>query len=123
MKKEIVSSKLPKAVGPYSAAIEIDNTIYVSGQLPINADGVMKSDIESQTKQSLDNVKAIMEESGLTMNNIVKTTVLLKDMNDFAKMNDVYGSYFEKPYPARVCFEVAKLPKDALVEIEVVAVK
>ncbi|MDO5440849.1 MAG: RidA family protein [Erysipelotrichaceae bacterium] len=124
MKKAIVTENAPKAIGPYSAAIETETTIYVSGQLPINpATGAFPEGIKEQTRQSLTNIKAILEEKGLTMDNVVKTTVLLKDMNTFADMNGVYGEFFKEPYPARAAFEVARLPKDAMVEIEAIAVK
>lgn len=125
MKKAIVTENAPKAIGPYSAAIETETTIYVSGQLPIDPKtGVFpEGGIKEQTRQSLSNIKAILEEKGLTMDNVVKTTVLLQDMGTFADMNGVYGEFFKEPYPARAAFEVAKLPKDAMVEIEAIAVK
>ena len=124
MKKAIVTDKAPKAIGPYSAAIETETTIYVSGQLPINPEtGEFPEGIKEQTRQSLNNIKAILEEKGLSMDNVVKTTVLLKDMNTFADMNGVYGEFFKEPFPARAAFEVARLPKDAMVEIEAIAVK
>ncbi|MBQ6560611.1 MAG: RidA family protein [Erysipelotrichaceae bacterium] len=122
MKIAIVSEKAPAAIGPYSQAIETDGLIFVSGQLPV-ADGVMPEDIAEQTKASLNNVKAILEAAGSGLSHVVKTTVFLKDMGDFAAMNEVYASFFTEPYPARACFEVAKLPKDAKVEIEAVAEK
>lgn len=122
MKKIIASPKAPAAVGPYSQAVEVDGTLYVSGQLPIDpATSEMPCGIEAQTKQSLDNVMAILEEAGLSPDNVVKTCVLLNDIKDFAAMNAVYASYFPGDKPARVCYQVAALPKGALVEIEVVA--
>lgn len=125
MKKAIVTENAPKAIGPYSAAIETETTIYVSGQLPIDPKTGAFPDggIKEQTKQSLNNIKAILEEKGLSMDNVVKTTVLLKDMNTFGDMNSVYSEFFKEPYPARAAFEVARLPKDAMVEIEAIAVK
>ena len=125
MKKEkIESSKVPAAIGPYSQAIKADDLIFVSGQLPIDANSnEMASTIEEQTHQSLKNIQYILEEAGSNMNNIVKTTVLLSDMNNFAKMNEVYVTYFTADAPARVCYEVAALPKGALVEIEAIAIK
>lgn len=125
MKKEkIESSKVPAAIGPYSQAIKADDLIFVSGQLPIDANSnEMASTIEEQTHQSLKNIQYILEEAGSNMNNIVKTTVLLSDMNNFAKMNEVYATYFTVDAPARVCYEVAALPKRALVEIEAIAIK
>lgn len=122
MKKIIASPKAPAAVGPYSQAVEVDGTLYVSGQLPIDpATSEMPCGIEAQTKQSLDNVMAILEEAGLGPDNVVKTCVLLNDIKNFAAMNAVYASYFPGDKPARVCYQVAALPKGALVEIEVVA--
>ena len=125
MKKAIVTENAPKAIGPYSAAIETETTIYVSGQLPIDpkTGAFPEGGIKEQTKQSLNNIKAILEEKGFSMDNVVKTTVLLKDMGTFADMNGVYGEFFKEPFPARAAFEVAKLPKDAMVEIEAIAVK
>lgn len=124
MKKVIESKHAPKAVGPYSQAIETDNLIFVSGSLPINGEtSLIPNNIKDQTIQSLDNIKYILNEAGLNMNSIVKTTVLLKDMNDFSIMNEIYASYFESDYPARVCYEVSRLPKDVLVEIDCIASK
>ena len=124
MNKVIASPYAPKAVGPYSQAIEVNGFVYTSGQLPIDpATGEFAgSDIKSQAEQSLKNVKAILEEAGLTMKNVVKTTVFLADMADFAAMNEVYSTYFSEPYPARSAVAVKTLPKGALVEIECVAV-
>ena len=123
MKKVIVSAKAPSAIGPFSQAIEADGLIFVSGQLPFDMDGKMPETIEKQTEQSLRNIAYILEEAGSALDKIVKTTVLLKDIKDFGRMNEVYASFFEKDYPARACFEVAALPKDALVEIECIATK
>ena len=122
MKKEINSTKAPGAIGPYSQAIMTGNLIFVSGQLPINAEtGEMPEDIKSQTRQSIENIKAILAEAGATLDNVVKTTVFLADMSLFAPMNEVYGEEFKKTYPARCAFAVKELPKKALVEIEVIA--
>lgn len=125
MKAKIESAKAPAAIGPYSQAVETASEVYVSGQLPIDyTTGEFPADtIEAQTKQSLENIKAILEAAGLTMDAVVKTTVLLNDINDFGKMNEVYAQYFDGVYPARAAFQVAALPKGALVEIEVVATK
>lgn len=124
MKKVINSAKAPGAIGPYSQAIEVNGQVFVSGQLPIDAaTGEMPQGIENQTRQSLENMKYILEEAGLTMNNVVKTTVLLQDMSLFAGMNGVYASYFSGDFPARCAFAVKQLPKDALVEIECVAIR
>lgn len=123
--KAINSTKAPSAIGPYSQAVEADGFVYVSGQLPIdeNTGEFAGADIASQAKQSLENTKYILQEAGLDMKNIIKTTILLKDIEDFAVVNEVYGKYFEQPYPARATYEVARLPKDALIEIESIAKK
>ncbi|WQW79979.1 RidA family protein [Helicobacter pylori] len=125
MKEVIHSTLAPKAIGPYSQAIATDDLVFVSGQLGIDAStGEFKgTDIHSQTTQSMENIKAILKEAGLGMDSVVKTTILLKSLDDFAVVNGIYGSYFKEPYPARATFQVAKLPKDALVEIEAIAIK
>ena len=122
--KAINTKNAPAAIGPYSQAIEVNGFVYTSGQLPIDpATGEFAgSDVKSQAEQSLKNVKAILDEAGLTMKNVVKTTVFLADMADFAAMNEVYSTYFSEPYPARSAVAVKTLPKGALVEIECVAV-
>ena len=121
--KAIATEKAPAAIGPYSQAVKSGDFIYVSGQLPIDpATGAFASDeIKGQTKQSLTNIKAILEAEGLDMSAVVKTTVFMKDLAGFGDMNGVYAEFFNEPYPARAAFQVAALPKDALVEIEVVA--
>jgi len=124
MKKVICSEKAPGAIGPYSQAIESNGMVFVSGQLPIDiATGKMPEGIEAQTRQSLDNMQYILRAADLTMNHVVKTTVFLQDMSLFAAMNDVYATYFKGDYPARCAFAVKSLPKDALVEIECIAVR
>ncbi|KAA6497684.1 RidA family protein [Helicobacter pylori] len=125
MKEVIHSTLAPKAIGPYSQAIATNDLVFVSGQLGIDAStGEFKgADIHSQTTQSMENIKAILKEAGLGMDSVVKTTILLKNLDDFAVVNEIYGSYFTEPYPARATFQVAKLPKDALVEIEAIAIK
>ncbi len=124
MKKIIASPLAPKAVGPYSQAVENNGTIYVSGQLPIDgATGKMAEGIEEQTRQSLTNLRYILEEAGCSLADVVKTTVLLDDIADFAAMNGVYATFFTEQMPARMCYEVAKLPMGAKVEIDAVAVK
>ena len=122
-KKAINTEKAPKAIGPYSQAIQVGNLVYTSGQLPINptTGAFPEGGIKEQTRQSLRNIQAILEEAGLTMSNVVKTTVFLADMNDFADMNAIYAEFFTQPYPARSAVAVKTLPKNALVEIEVVA--
>ena len=122
--KAISTEKAPAAIGPYSQAIQVGNLVYTSGQIPIDpATGmIVKGGIKEQTLQSLTNVKAILEEVGLTMSNVLKTTVFMADMGDFADMNSVYAEFFTEPYPAaRSAVAVKTLPKGALVEIEVIA--
>ncbi|NDV84343.1 RidA family protein [Bacteroides sp. 51] len=124
MKKVIVCEKAPGAIGPYSQAIEANGMVFVSGQLPIDAaTGNMAVSIEDQTRQSLENIKYILDAAGLTMEHIVKTTVFLNDMSAFAEMNKVYTTYFDGSYPARSAFAVKELPKGASVEIECIAVR
>ena len=121
--KVISTKKAPAAIGPYSQAIQVGNLVYTSGQIPIDpATGAfVEGGIKEQTRQSLSNVRAILEEAGLSMANVVTTTVFMADMNDFADMNAVYAEFFTEPYPARSAVAVKTLPKGALVEIEVVA--
>lgn len=121
----IHTENAPAAIGPYSQAIQAGNTVYVSGQLPIDpATGAFAgADIAAQTRQSLTNIRSILAEAGYSMTDVVKTTVLLADIADFAAMNAVYAEFFAAPFPARAAFQVAALPKNALVEIECVAVK
>ena len=125
MKTIISTAKAPAAIGPYSQATDLGSLVITSGQLPIDpATGAFPEGVQEQTKQSLANVKAILEAAGLTMDSVVKTTVFLSDMNNFGAMNGVYAEFFtEGKYPARSAVEVARLPKDALVEIEVIACK
>mgnify|MGYP000027305609 FL=1 len=121
----IDTKNAPGAIGPYSQAIQAEGkTIYVSGQLPVDpATGAFAGeDIQSQTRQSLENIKAILATAGADMSSVVKTTVLLKNIADFGAMNEIYAQYFQQPFPARAAFQVGALPKDALVEIECVAV-
>ena len=124
MNQAISTTCAPAAIGPYSQAVRGGDTIFVSGQLPIDpATGSFAGDeIRSQTRQSLTNIRNILEAGGTDMNHVVKTTVLLKNIADFAAMNEVYAEFFSEPFPARAAFQVAALPKDALVEIEAVAV-
>lgn len=124
MKKVIATSGAPKAVGPYSQAIEANGTLYVSGQIPVNpADGTVPESIEEQSRQALRNVGAILSAAGMTYSDVVKTTVLLADIADFAAMNAVYAEFFTGDKPARACFQVAALPMGVKVEIEAVAVR
>jgi 2-iminobutanoate/2-iminopropanoate deaminase len=121
--KVISTKKAPAAIGPYSQAIQVRNLVYTSGQIPIDpvTGAFVEGGIKEQTRQSLSNVQAILKEAGLTMANVVKTTVFLADMADFADMNTVYAEFFSEPYPARSAIAAKSLPKGALVEIEVVA--
>lgn len=124
MKKIIATLNAPGAIGSYSQAIDTGAFVFASGQIPINpADGKIPSDIKSQTVQAIANVAAILNEAGLTLDNVVKTTVFLADMKDFQAMNEVYGQAFSAPYPARSAVAVKDLPKKVLVEIEVVAAR
>ena len=123
MKKEINTERAPAAIGPYAQAVAVDGLVITSGQLPIDpSTGSFPEGIAKQTRQSLTNVKAILAEAGVGMDRVIKTTVFLSDMNNFGAMNEVYATFFgEGGYPARSAVEVARLPKDALVEIEVIA--
>ena len=125
MKKIINTEKAPAALGPYSQAIEANGTLYVSGQIPFIPETMVcvSDDVQEQTKQSLENVKAILNEAGYSLNDVVKAGVFIKDMNDFPLINEIYAQYFNEHKPARACVEVARLPKDVKVEIEVIAVK
>lgn len=122
MKQTIVTDKAPAAIGPYSQAVYLNGTLFVSGQLPVDpATGAIPGGIEAQTRQALQNIGAILEAAGLSFNDVVRTTVLLADMADFAAMNAVYAEFFKQEKPARVCFQAAALPKNALVEIDAIA--
>lgn len=123
--KQISTQNAPAAIGPYSQAIEVNGFVYASGQLPIvPATGAFpEGGVKEQTRQSILNVKAILEEAGLALSNVVKTTVYLADMGDFAAMNEVYSQFFAQPFPARSAIAVKALPKGALVEVEVVAAR
>lgn len=124
MKKKIVTTdKAPAALGPYSAAVKAGHYVFTAGQLGIDpsSGNFIDGGIEAQTRQALENLKAILEAAGTKMSKVVKTTVFLLDMNDFGAMNEIYGEYFTKKYPARSAVQVARLPKDGLVEIEAVA--
>lgn len=125
MSKQVISTaSAPGAIGPYSQAILINNLVYTSGQLGLDpVTGELPEGVEAQAAQSLRNVEAVLTAAGTGLEHVVKTTVFLKDMNDFTKVNEVYGTFFTQPYPARSAVEVARLPKDALVEIEVIALK
>ena len=124
-KNIIATDKAPQAIGPYSQAIEVNGIIYTSGVIPINpATGeLVTGDITTQAKQAIGNLIALLTEAGSDADSVIKTVVFIKDMNDFAAVNEVYASYFTKDFPARSCVEVARLPKDVLIEIEAIAVK
>ncbi len=122
--KVIATTNAPAAIGPYSQAIDLGNMVFVSGQIPVDpATGTMADTIEEQAAQSLANLKAILEQAGLSMSNVVKTVIFLADINDFAAVNAVYAQAFSEPYPARSCVQVAAIPKGAKVEIECIAVR
>lgn len=124
MKKSIISKEMPAAIGPYSHGFKAGGFIFTSGQLPLLANGeFVGSEVSEQTKQCIINVSLCLKEVGATLNDVVKTTVYLSDMNNFAAMNKVYSEFFKSDFPARTCIQVARLPKDALVEIEAIAVK
>lgn len=124
VKSVINTSKAPAAAGPYSQGIGLENLVFVSGQLPIDpATGDLANGLEEQTKQSMANVKAVLEAAGSSLDKILKTTIFIRDMKDFATVNEIYAQYFPENPPARSCFAVAGLPKDALVEIECIAHK
>ncbi|MEF2701143.1 MAG: RidA family protein [Oscillospiraceae bacterium] len=122
--KEIKTTKAPGAIGPYSQAIEVNGFVYTSGQIGIDpATGAIVEGVEAQAHQVCKNLTELLKAAGTSMDNVVKTTVFIKDMNDFGTVNGIYAQYFTEPYPARSCVEVARLPKDVLVEIEVIAEK
>lgn len=122
MKKIINTQNAPAAIGPYSQGVVAQGLVYSSGQLPLNPETkVLETEIKKATKQSLENCKSILEEAGTSMDKVFKTTVFVKDLNDFAAVNEVYGMYFKENPPARSCVQIAKLPMDAVIEIEVIA--
>ena len=125
MKKIISTPKAPAAIGPYSQAIEFNNMIFTSGVIPIDpaTNTLVEGDITVQAKQAIGNLAALLVEAGSSTDNVIKTTVFIKDMNDFAKVNEIYAEYFNKDCPARSCVEVARLPKDVLIEVEAIAYK
>jgi 2-iminobutanoate/2-iminopropanoate deaminase len=124
MKKVIETKKAPAAIGPYSQAIEVGNMVYTSGIIPVVPEnGEIPAGSVEQAKQAFQNLSNLLEAAGSGMEQVVKTTVFIKEMNDFAAINEVYASFFKEPYPARSCVEVARLPKDVMLEIEAVAIK
>lgn len=124
MKKTISTPNAPAAIGPYSQAIQAGNTIYVSGQIPFVPETMtlVSDDVKEQTKQALENIKAILEAAGSNLNQVVKASVFVKDINDFNAINEIYGTYFNETKPARALVEVSRLPRDVKIEIEVIAV-
>lgn len=124
MKKVISTTNAPAAIGPYSQAIEANGLVFASGQIPVNpATGEIPEGIEAQTEQVMTNMKNLLEAAGTSMENVVKTTVFIKSMDDFGTINGIYSKYFEKDCPARSCVEISRLPKDVLLEMEAIAVK
>ncbi len=119
--KEIKTNKAPSAIGPYSQAVIFKDMLFTSGQIPVNPEnGTIPEGVEQQARQVFENLKNLIAASGASIENTVKTTVFIKDMNDFAKINEVYATYFTEPFPARSCVEVARLPKDVLLEVEAI---
>ena len=126
MKHQVIHTEnAPKAIGPYSQAVKAGNMLFVSGQVPFVPETmeIVEGDVKAQTAQSLKNVQAILTEAGLDFSHVVKSTVFIKDMNEFAQINEVYAEFFGENKPARACVEVARLPKDVLIEVEVIALK
>ena len=125
MKKIITTAHAPSPIGPYSQAVKVDNILYTSGQIAINPENgsLVLSDIKSETKQVMENIKAILDTSEMSFNHVVKATIFISDMNNFASINEIYGSYFHSDFPARETVQVSRLPKDVNVEISVIAIK
>jgi len=125
MKKVISTKNAPAAIGPYSQAMEAGGMVFISGQVPINpaSSKVEETSIEGQAKQVMENLKAILTEAGLSFDNVIKSTILLQDLEDFGTVNEIYGSYLSEPYPARATFQVARLPLDVKIEIEMIAAR
>lgn len=124
MQKVIATDKAPQAIGPYSQAIETDSFIFTSGVIPVDpATGVIPEGINAQALQALTNLKNLVEASGASIDRVIKTTVFIKNMEDFGKINEIYASIFTEPFPARSCVEVARLPKDVLLEVEAIVAK
>lgn len=123
--KEIKAKNAPEAIGPYSQGIQIEKLIFTSGQIPVDPDSgeIVKGGISEQSHRVFKNIQAVLRAANADFSDVIKTTVYIKDMNDFAKLNEIYSAYFTQPYPARSCVEVSRLPKDVLLEIEVIAVR
>lgn len=124
MQKVISTDKAPGAIGPYSQAIEVNGMVFTSGVIPVDpATGVIPEGVEAQATQTFTNLTNLVEASGAAMSQVVKTTVFIKEMNDFGKINEIYAKFFKEPYPSRSCVEVARLPKDVLLEVEAIVAK
>ena len=124
MQKVISTDKAPGAIGPYSQAIEVHGMVFTSGVIPVDpATGVIPEGVEAQATQAFTNLTNLVEASGAAMSQVVKTTVFIKEMNDFGKINEIYAKFFKEPYPSRSCVEVARLPKDVLLEVEAIVAK
>ena len=124
MSKVISTDKAPAAIGPYSQAIEVNGMVFTSGVIPVDpATGVIPEGVEAQATQAFTNLTNLVEASGAAMSQVVKTTVFIKEMNDFGKINEIYAKFFKEPYPSRSCVEVARLPKDVLLEVEAIVAK
>ncbi len=124
MKQIISTDKAPAAIGPYSQAVEVNGMVYTSGVIPVNPEtGEIPESIKEQAEQAFKNLANLLKAAGCGNTSVIKTTVFIKDMNDFAEINAIYGAFFEEPYPARSCVEVARLPKDVMIEVEAVALK
>lgn len=124
MQKVISTDKAPGAIGPYSQAIEVNGMVFTSGVIPVDpATGVIPESVEAQATQAFTNLTNLVEASGAAMSQVVKTTVFIKEMNDFGKINEIYAKFFKEPYPSRSCVEVARLPKDVLLEVEAIVAK
>lgn len=124
MSKVISTDKAPAAIGPYSQAIEVNGMVFTSGVIPVDPQtGVIPATIEEQANQAFSNLRNLIEASGATIDKVIKTTVFIKEMNDFGKINEIYATYFKEPFPARSCVEVARLPKDVMLEVEAVVSK
>ena len=124
MQKVISTDKAPAAIGPYSQAIEVNGMVFTSGVIPVDpATGVIPEGVEAQATQAFTNLTNLVEASGAAMSQVVKTTVFIKEMNDFGKINEIYAKFFKEPYPSRSCVEVARLPKDVLLEVEAIVAK
>ena len=124
MQKIISTDKAPSAIGPYSQAVEVNGMVYTSGVIPVDPEsGVIPEGIEAQATQAFTNLVNLIEASGAAVNQVIKTTVFIKNMNDFGKINEIYAGFFKEPYPARSCVEVARLPKDVLLEVEAIVAK